>query len=102
MCPYPLDNTDTVTGTASGYCHQVREAVSCDTRKCVYYWECVKSNCQDYSNYIGMTIKSFKERLAEHRDYPKRDIFTEPAGEHFTKQGHTVSHLKGMVLEKVS
>ena len=26
---------------------------------------------------------------------------TEPSGEHFTKTGHNVSHLRGLVLEKV-
>ena len=48
-----------------------------------------------------MTTRKFKDRLAEHRDYPKRDIYTEPSGGHFTKPGHNVAHLKGLVLEKV-
>ena len=48
-----------------------------------------------------MTTRTLRERMGEHRDYPKRDVFTEPAGEHFTKRGHSVSDLKGQVLEKV-
>ena len=51
--------------------------------------------------YIGMTTRTFRDRMGEHRDYPKRDVHTEPAGEHFTKRGHSVSDLKGQVLEKV-
>ena len=47
-----------------------------------------------------MTTRQFKDRLAEHRDYPKRDVFTEPSGEHFNKPGHGVHHLKGQVIEK--
>ena len=39
--------------------------------------------------------------MGEHRDYPKRDVVTEPAGEHFTRRGHSVADLKGQVLEKV-
>ena len=39
--------------------------------------------------------------MGEHRDYVKRDIVTESSGEHFSKPGHTVAHLKGQVLEKV-
>ena len=31
----------------------------------------------------------------------KRGIATEPSGEHFSLNGHNVSHLKGLVLEKV-
>ena len=49
----------------------------------------------------SQTKRQFKDRLAEHRDYPKRDVLTEPSGEHFTKRGHNVAHLKGLVLEKV-
>ena len=48
-----------------------------------------------------MTTRAFKDRLGEHRDYPKRDVITEPAGEHFTQRGHSVADLKGQVLEKV-
>ena len=48
-----------------------------------------------------MTTRSFKKRLSEHRDYPKRDGTTEPSGEHFTKRGHSVADVKGLVLEKV-
>ena len=48
-----------------------------------------------------MTKRSFKLRLSEHRDYPKRDILTEPSGEHFNKMGHSVANLKGQVLERV-
>ena len=103
VCPFTLDKTQIVTGLASGYSHQIKEAVSCDTQNCIYYWKCVKSNCEDYPNceYIGKTTRQFKDRLAEHRDYPKRDVVTEPSGHHFTKGGHNVSHLKGLVLEKV-
>ena len=48
-----------------------------------------------------MTSRKFKDRMGEHRDYPKRDVVTEPAGEHFTKKGHTVADMKGQVIEKV-
>ena len=62
-----------------------------------------KSNCEDFPNceYIGQTKRSFKDRLAEHRDYLKMDVLTKPSGEHFTKSGHNVAHLKGLVLENL-
>ena len=103
ICPYTMDNTQAVIGTASSYKSTIREAVSCDTSNCVYYWKCVKPNCKDYPEceYVGMTTRQFKERLSEHRDYPKRDVITEPSGLHFTKPGHNVSHLRGLVLEMV-
>ena len=39
--------------------------------------------------------------MSEHRGYAERDVLTEPSGEHFTKRGHNVAHLKGQLLEKV-
>ena len=103
VCPYTLDNTPAVIGTASNFKHEIKEAVSCDSSNCIYYWKCIKPNCQDYPRceYVGKTIRAFKDRLAEHRDYPKRDMINEPAGKHFTLPGHNVSHLRGLVLEKV-
>ena len=79
VCPYTMDNTQTVIGTASLNKYTIREAVSCDTSNCVYYWKCVKPNCTDYPEceYIGKTSRQFKDRLAEHRDYPKCDIIRE-------------------------
>ena len=69
---------------------------------CVYYWECTKDTCPDFPKceYIGMTKRGFQKRLSEHRDYPKRDVITEPSGEHFSKRGHSVANLKGQVQEK--
>ena len=103
ICPYTMDNTDVVTGSASGYAHQIKQAVTCDSENVIYYWKCVKNNCEDYPEceYVGQTKRKFKDRLAEHRDYPKRGVVTEPSGDHFTKRGHNVSHLRGLVLEQV-
>ena len=50
---------------------------------------------------LGMTSRSFKTRMGEHRDYEKRDVLTEPSGEHFNTRGHTVADIKGQVIEKV-
>ena len=103
ICPYTLPKTKTVVGLASGYKHDIKEAVTCDSKNVIYYWKCTKANCEDFPNceYIGQTKRQFKDRVAEHRDYPKRDVLTEPSGEHFTKRGHNVSHLRGVILEKV-
>ena len=48
-----------------------------------------------------VTSRTFKERMGEHRDYPKRDVLTEPSGEHFNERGHTVADLKEQVIKKV-
>ena len=103
VCPYTLENTDVVTGLASGYKHRIKQPVTCDSENVICYWKCTKSNCDDYPEceYIGQTKRKFKDRLAEHRDYPKCEVVTEPSGAHFTKRGHNVSHHRGLVLEQV-
>ena len=102
ICPYTLPDCSKITGN-NGVEHEISSSVSCDTENCVYLWKCVKPNCQDFPEceYVGMTSRSFKTRMSEHRDYPKRDIDTEPSGQHFTKRGHNVSDMRGLVLEEV-
>ena len=103
ICPFTLPDCSEVVGQVTGYRHEIVEPLSCDCENCIYYWKCSKPNCSDYPRceYIGMTSRTFRERMGEHRDYPKRDQLAEPSGEHFNKRGHSVSDLKGQVLEKV-
>ena len=102
ICPYTIENTETVTGLASGFKHTIKQAVTCESENVIYYWKCTKRNCDVYPEceYIGKTKRKFRDRLSEHRYYLKYDVTT-PSGSHFTKRGHNVSHLKGLVLEKV-
>ena len=103
ICPFTLPDCHEVVGQVTSYRHHIEEPVSCESENCIYYWKCVKANCPDYPGceYIGMTSRQFKKRMGEHRDYVKRDVLTEPAGEHFNQRGHTVADLKGQVIEKV-
>ena len=102
ICPYTMENTETVTGLASGFKFRIKQAVTCTSENVIYYWKCTKKNCDVYPEceYIGKTKRKFKDRLSEHRYYLRYDVTT-PSGSHFTKHGHNVSHLKGLVLEKV-
>ena len=103
VCPFTLGDSSEVVGQVTGYSHNIPDTVDCNTENCIYYWKCTKPNCSDFPKceYIGMTTRPFRKRFAEHRDYPKRDILTEPSGEHFSKPGHSVANMKGQVLEKV-
>ena len=95
-----MEKTSTVTGTA--YKHRIKKAVTCDTINCINYWKCTKPNCPESPNceYIGMTTRTFKDRLSEHRDYSKRDVITEPSVRHFTQPGNNVADMKGLVSKK--
>ena len=71
-------------------------------KNCINYWSCVKENSKEHPEieYIGKTTRKFNDRFAEHRDYLKYENSTQSAGEHFNSKGHSVTHLKGMVVEK--
>ena len=88
ICPFTLPDCSEVVGQITGYKHHITEPVNCESQNCIYYWKCVKENCQDFPEceYIGQTTRKFKKRIGEHRDYPKRGVTTEPAGELFTKR----------------
>ena len=73
------------------------------TPNCVYYWKCIKSNCKDFPKceYLGLTSRPYRNRLAEHKQYIKSKLLEKPSGFHFNKDGHNLSHLAGLVLENV-
>ena len=56
---------------------------------------------QKGTNYVGRTKRKFKQRMAEHRDYPKNGKIEEPSGEHFRLPRHAVSDLFSLAIENV-
>ena len=104
ICPITFAPTSEVVGN-NGYRHKITQNVNCQTKNCIYYWKCVKTNCIDHprNEYIGKTTAHFQQRLSQHRDYVKRGENLEPSGEHFNlRPGHNVSDIRGIVLEEVT
>ena len=97
--------------TKQKFCHRISDrfqtcdsdSVNCETKNCIYYLIYRKPNCKEYPKceYIGLTTRPFRNRLAEHKQYVKSRITDKPTGNHFTKTGHDLSHLAGLVLEEV-
>ena len=102
-CPYALPNKMSVTGLVTVFKHEIKDLVNCETRNCIYYLICRKSNCKEYPKceYIGLTRGPFRNRLAEHKQYVKSRILDKSKGNHFNQTGHDLSHLAGLVLEEV-
>ena len=71
ICPFTSKNTTKVTAHITGYTHEIRQAVNCETANCIYYWKCIKDNCNQFPQceYIGLTTRSFKKRFSEHKGY---------------------------------
>ena len=92
-----------LVGLASGYRHTITDFVTCQDTNVIYYWKCVRPNCSSYPKceYVGRSTLSFQTRYSQHRDYVKRDIKTEVSGHHFTANGHSVSDMRGCVIERV-
>ena len=102
-CPFTLPPTTKVTSQVTGYIHNIKGPVTCETENCMYYWKCTKSKCTDYPKceYIGLTTNKFKSRLNVHKQYVRSELLQEPSGFNFNKPGHSISHLAGLVLEHV-
>ena len=102
-CPFALPPTQTVVGQVTGYSHQIRDPVTCETQNCVYYWKCVKRNCKSFPKceYVGLTSRPYRLRQAEHKQYIRSKNLDKPSGWHFNQQGHELSHFAGLVLEHV-
>ena len=60
-------------------------------------------NCKEFPKceYVGLTTRPFRIRLAEHKQNIKSKHLETPAGNHFNQAGHNLSHLSGLVLEQV-
>ena len=54
-----------------------------------------------YIEYVGLTHRSFKARMAEHKQYVRSTLLDKPSGFHFNQPGHDLSHFAGLVLEEV-
>ena len=102
-CPFALPPTNTVTGQVTGYIHTIQDSVTCQTPNCVYYWKCIKTNCKNFPKceYVGLTSRPYRNRLAEHKQYIKSKLVEKPSGFHFNQDGHNLSHFAGLVLENV-
>ena len=103
ICPYTFAPTKHITSQITGYKHQIKKAVDCNTENCIYYWKCTKSRCSEYPQceYIGLTSRTFKKRFSEHKGYVKSEIDFQPSGHHFNLPGHGLHHLQGLVIEQV-
>ena len=100
-CPFAMEATSQVIGQVTGYCHTIKDSVNCQTENILYYWKCIKDNCPEYPRceYIGRSRRSFQQRVSEHLGYVRREVLSEPSGNHFNTGTHNVSHLRGCVLE---
>ena len=53
------------------------------------------------NDFLKARNEAIKQRMAEHKDYPKSGRTEEPSGEHFRLPGHAVSDLFGLAIEHV-
>ena len=99
-----LEPTSHIIGQMTGYCHNIKDSLNCQDTNIIYYWKCIKDKCPDFPKFecVRKSVCSFQDHMAEHQDYVKREVVTEPAGEHFNSPGHSVSDLCRCALERVT
>ena len=83
--------------------HMLSKVHNASTKYCIYYWKCIKNNCKSFPKceYVGLTTRPFRKRMAEHKQYIRSKHMDKPSGNHFNSQGHNLSHFAGLVLEHV-
>ena len=94
-CPFILEGK-TVT-INSGKNWQLRRKFDCDSYNIIYIIECNIDNCK--SRYIGMSSRSLRFRLSEHRGYVTNKITSKATGAHFNLPGHGLQNMKITILE---
>ena len=52
-------------------------------------------------NYVGETKRIMKFRFAEHRGYVNNGDVSQPTGQHFNSQGHSIADMYVLILEQV-
>ena len=90
-------------GQVTGYKHEIKDSMDCETQNCIYYWKCLKRNCKALPKceYVRLTGRPFRLRLAERKEYVKSKTMDKPSGWHFNQQGLDLSHLGGLALKHV-
>ena len=104
---YCAPNTSKVTSKVTGYEHNIKSSVNCQSRNIIYLWYCER--CKNSPNqqakfesiYIGSSKRQHLTRMAEHLGYIRTKKLSEPAGLHFNKPNHSISDFKHCILEEV-
>ena len=97
ICPYVKETKEIKHNSVTW---KLNKTLNCENSNIVYMIQCKKQNCKEI--YIGETERRFKDRIADHLGYIKNKKLELPTGEHFNKNGHSLSDLKAIILEKVT
>ncbi|OCT80585.1 hypothetical protein XELAEV_18027399mg [Xenopus laevis] len=99
ICCSSIMKGNKVNHPTKGTLFKLKDFSTCDTKYVVYMLKCPRGMA-----YIGQTIRSVKVRN-EHRNNIrifKTDTATDtPVSRHFHNQGHNLSQLRWLVLEKI-
>ena len=74
---------------------KINQTLDCNVSNCIYLVHCKKEACK--MNYVGETKRIMKFRFAEHRGYDE----SQPTGQHFNSQGHSIADMSVLILEQV-
>ena len=75
---------------------ELTNVFNCNTKGVVYLTECLKCGIQ----YVGQTIRKFKDRIREHIGDIKNNRDT-ANGRHYNSKGHSVDDFRALIIERV-
>lgn len=100
MCIRSHNNVKEHTCERTGQSWQISAPITCLTKNIVYRLTCKKCPQSEFV-YIGQTERRACDRFADHRGYVTQGKINQPAGEHFTKKGHTTMDMLYLPIERV-
>ena len=77
---------------------EITSSLDCKSKDVIYLLKCDKCF---FWPYVGESMRSFCERLAEHR-YSIINNVDNTVGRHFNLPGHSVANLRAIPIEKIS
>ena len=96
ICPF-VKEAKHVKGNT--FTWSINNQVNCHSQNIIYLIQCTKERCN--LKYIGESERELKDRISEHVGYIRTNKISEATGEHFNLKGHSLSHMKVTILEKV-
>ena len=106
MCVSSPPSATSHTSTNTGQTWPITSQVTCTSENVIYRVTCEKQcgQCRRILPYIGMTKNRACDRIQQHRGSiynPGQQGSTKAVAQHFQSSGHTFSHFKTLVIEKV-
>ncbi len=93
-----MAHTSTITSHRTKKTYPIRGNFNCKSNHIVYCLTCIKDGCGE--QYVGETTNELRIRMSGHFSDIRKKKETSGVSRHFNQPGHTINHIKIVVLDK--